>query len=369
MFRLVLLFVFLSRVWAIEPQIPFQKGMTYAGGRWCPEVRLDSALSDRSLEDLSTTGANWIALVVTDFELSINTTDIFPVPEGSNTDIEIEHAVLKAHELGLKVMLKLHIDTLYSFGGNWRGDIGVHFSDDKWKSWFNNYIPFAVFYAKLAQRYSIEQIALGTELIASDIHDAHWRIVVSEIRKYFNGSLTYACNFWGDNVFGSSYSCFNVTWWDVLDIIGIDAYFPMAPTKEFPSYDDIAVSWDPIIENLNQLSRKYNKPIIFTEIGYTSQKGGNREPNHWNIENPTNYTIQSACYQAFFEKMMVPDFDWFRGAFWWAWWSDPMAGTDYTNLYTPQHKPVQDVLRKYYAGGASREFNGSSPFWCGVTQA
>jgi hypothetical protein len=31
----------------------------------------------------------------------------------------------------------------------------------------------------------------------------------------------------------------------------------------------------------------------------------NKAPNKFNIDSATNYTIQSACYKAFFEEMML----------------------------------------------------------------
>lgn len=87
-------------------------------------------------------------------------------------------------------MLKLHIDTLVSFGGKWRGDIGQYYTPDKWNTWFENYIPYAVNYAKLAEANHVEQLAIGTELIAADLHDAHWRRVVAQVRNEYAGTLT-----------------------------------------------------------------------------------------------------------------------------------------------------------------------------------
>jgi hypothetical protein len=71
--------------------------------------------------------------------------------------------------------------------------------------------------------------------------------------------------------------------------------------------------------------------------------------------------------------------EWFQGVFWWAWWTDPLAGSDFTNLFTPQNKPVLNVLREYYGGKNNMVGMNSlgkimsdgvdgSPYWCGVTQ-
>ena len=63
-------------------------------------------------------------------------------------------------------MLKLHIDNIVQFGGMWRGDIGMHFTSTEWQTWFENYKSFARHYALVAQHVGVEQIAIGTELIA-----------------------------------------------------------------------------------------------------------------------------------------------------------------------------------------------------------
>eukprot|EP01098_Paradermamoeba_levis_P015160 TRINITY_DN7545_c0_g1_i1.p1 TRINITY_DN7545_c0_g1~~TRINITY_DN7545_c0_g1_i1.p1 ORF type:complete len:404 (-),score=100.06 TRINITY_DN7545_c0_g1_i1:13-1200(-) len=353
----------------------FQKGMTFADGRWCPTVRFDSPSAILSLEDLAETGANWIAVIVTWFQHNINTTDIYPLPVKTATDDELDFIIDLAHSKGLKVMLKPHIDLANETNPElWRGDIGWHYTADQWQMWFPNYKNFILHYAALATKLKVEQLAVGTELIVSDLHDPEWRSVVSEIRKVFPGNLTYACNFWGDNVFGSTYSPLNVTWWDVVDIIGVDAYFPLSGNTTQPTYEQLLGGWSDHVFLLETLVKTYNKPLIFTEIGYTSQTGCNRQPNKWKIDGQLNFTIQEACYQALFEAVAKPHSDWFHGAFWWSWWTDPLAGTegDYQNLYTPQNKPVLKVLKHYYGGQAKTQMSNRThvpdlkPQHCGV---
>jgi len=340
----------------------FQKGMTYADGRWCPQVRFDSPSSDISLQNLHASGANWVAIIVTDFTLNVNTTDIFPVPAGTATDAELMHVVGLAHQLGLKVMIKLHIDNIERFGGMWRGDIGSYFSDTEWTIWFKNYKQFIGHYATLSQQLSVEQIAIGTELVHTDSQDKHWRDTVAYVRTLYSGKLTYACN-WAGVEPGSP--C-GVTWWDVLDFIGIDAYYPLAPEGSQPNYEDLKKGWSTHLIQLQTLSQKYNKSIIFTELGYSSQQGTFSHPWSFQITTPLNYAIQADCYRAFFEAVALPN-PWLVGVFWWAWWTDPLAGTDWVHLYTPQNKPVLKVLEEFYGGKEVVVKGLEGPFWCGVT--
>ncbi len=49
----------------------------------------------------------------------------------------VTHAIAQAHALGLKVMLKPHVDVLYEDA--WRGEIGESFSEAQWQKWFASY--------------------------------------------------------------------------------------------------------------------------------------------------------------------------------------------------------------------------------------
>lgn len=109
--------------------------------------------STRSLEHLQSTGANWVAIVVTQYQDKIDTTDIYPLYDPIYSDYytyitatnqELASAIEKAHELNMKVMLKPHID-LTRDPNHWRGDIGRGFKNEsQWSSWFDSYTKMAV---------------------------------------------------------------------------------------------------------------------------------------------------------------------------------------------------------------------------------
>ena len=67
-----------------------------------------------SLQHLRTTGANWVAIVVTQYQDLHNTTEIYPLYEPlessyytyvTASDDDIRHAIAQAHGEGLKVCL------------------------------------------------------------------------------------------------------------------------------------------------------------------------------------------------------------------------------------------------------------------------
>lgn len=105
--------------------------------------------------------------------------------------------------------------------------------------------------------------------------DENWRRVIQEIRGVYSGALTYAANF-------DQYD--QVGFWDVLDVIGVNAYFPLrerlssAPVEELES--ELVESWRRILGGIDEVRAEQhpNAPVIFTELGYTSWRGSTIQP-------------------------------------------------------------------------------------------
>ena len=93
-----------------------------------------------------------------------------------------------------------------------------------------------------------------------------WYKLIATIRESYSGQMTYAANF--DN-----YD--NIAFWDKLDFIGINAYFKLREKKSAQTNDakfkEIKNSWNQIFKNIMTFQAKNNiqKPVIFTELGYT----------------------------------------------------------------------------------------------------
>ena len=127
-------------------------GITYTAGRYCPNVSMASREGRWSLAHLASTGANWVSIIVTSYQWSINTTDIFPLYNASEvppeyyvyvtiSDAEIVAAIRQAKALGLSVLLKPHVDPLTHnapLGPTWRGEIGEFYNESQWDQWFES---------------------------------------------------------------------------------------------------------------------------------------------------------------------------------------------------------------------------------------
>ena len=320
---------------AAQPTPPaIQRGYSFAA--WWSGIYSDPN-ADRALAELADMGAGWVSIVVTQYQDTIHSTAIGPT-DGTPTDADVRHAIHAAHAEGLSVMLKPHVD-LWNDPNHWRGEIGPNFTTAQWNSWFASYTTMITHYAELAAEEGVEQFSVGTELNSTTGRDAQWRAVIAAVRAEFDGTLTYAGD-WTDAIY--------VPWWDALDLIGVDAYYPLADDgNDNPTATQIAAKWQPILAQLAGLSAaEGDKPIIFTEIGYRSQNGAAQHPWEWASGGAVDLAEQALLYQVAFEQ--VSDEPWFAGFYWWSWDAVPYQGGVCDNGYTVHDKPAEDVLRQWY---------------------
>ena len=300
---------------------------------------------------------NWISQTPFGWQRSFDSPEIgsnHSIQNGSSgvwwgeRDEGIQITTRKAREAGIKTILKPHI-WLSDRNGKWRGEIEMN-SEADWKKWFEAYTAFIIHYAELAEQEGIEMFCIGTELHQTCVNrESDWRILISKIRKVYSGSLTYAANF------SKEYK--DVLFWDELDYIGIQAYFPLVKNEQ-PSLKEIQQGWRAPIETLAKFSNKYKKPVLFTEVGYKSTIDAGIEPWTW----PTREGIekrktihseetQSKLYEGLFSE--VWDEPWLAGFHFWKWYpsrnSQNRRVTQGFDIdFTPQNKLAEKVMSSWF---------------------
>jgi hypothetical protein len=312
----------------------FQEGMSYAAW-WQDQYSTSDA--DQSLANLAATGTEWLSLIATGYQETITSTAITYTLPRTPTDADLSHAITQAHSLGMKVMLKPHLD-LNNDPTHWRGQIGTGLTTEaEWQAWFASYQDFIGHYASLAQANGVEQFCIGTELVGTSGREADWRQVVSDVRGLFGGPIIYAGNHGGEET--------SIQWWDAVDYIGVDAYYPLTD-KNDPTLAELKAAWVTPTLTLESLSSQHNRPIIFTEIGYRSVDGANQRPWEWQTSGTIDLQEQADCYRAALETLWGKP--WLKGIYWWYWSTDPDQGGPEDMDFTPHNKPAERVLRSYY---------------------
>jgi hypothetical protein len=279
-----------------------------------------------------------VEIMMTQYVDTIADTLIHPVAPKTPTDDAVRHAIATAQAAGMAVALKPHVDSL---DGVWRGEIGTKYTTrehgstgmewgrtrqrprhlrriralpplcaaQQWADWFSNYTAFVTHYAALAQDAGVAYFNVGTELDSTESHAAEWRAVIAAARAQFTaGPMWYGCS-WSPGPYA-------VSWWDALDFIGVDAYFPLSATPD-PNVTALVEAWQPIAANLSALSASLGgKKVVFAEIGYASFVGAAVQP--WACcSGPVDLATQANLFAAFFQAVWTQP--WFGGVFWWAW--------------------------------------------------
>ena len=240
------------------------------------------------------------------------------------------HIIDVAHRLGLKVFLKPLVDPSPD-GSTYRGAIRP---DDR-PAWFASYTAFIAHYADMATRERVEQFALGTELAGVSADRAGWLGVLETVRSRYPGPVLYAANF-------DEYA--DVAFWDRIDLVGIDAYWPVS---EYPTADVPALqrAWTPIVQQLTAFAGRTGRRVLFTEAGYTSQRGSTTAPWSWTTSTTADQNEQAAAYQALLASLSGQP--WWAGVFWWA-WGTPSPAADDPLGYSPHGKAAEKVVRRWW---------------------
>ena len=243
---------------------------------------------------------------------------------------------------GFNVMLKPHIWLQQRPGNTWRSDIQMANEAD-WDGWFSYYSAHMLMYASIAERLGFEMLCIGTELHRTVVEQPEkWHTLINQIQDVYPGKLVYAAN-WSDNLD-------EIPFWDEMDYIGIQAYFPIAD-RDNPDLEELEAGWQARMDELKELSETYNKPILFTEIGYKSTPDAAKTP--WEWERPSywfykriSHKTQAQSYEAFF-NVVWPE-PWFAGAFIWHWSADSGRGGE-NHRFTLRDKPALNVVAKGFA--------------------
>lgn len=308
-------------------------------------IHVFDLLSDTTdLETLKTNNIEWLTIVPFISQEEYNTPSL-RTDFGRNSPTDRFNRIKKIKRLAdkykFKIMLKPHIWLSNTSGGIWRSNITMGTEED-WKLWFQKYENRILEYAKIAEELNIELFCIGTELHETVVHrPGRWVELIDNIKEVYSGKLTYAANWSGEIE--------NVPFWHKLDFIGVQAYFPIAENRN-PSLQELEAGWEKHIGYLRSQHENFNKPILFTEIGYKTTPNAGIEPWEWDSFGNRFYRrisqkTQAFCYQSFFN--VVWHKPWFAGAHIWDWQARGSSdGND--NSFTLEGKPAFNIVAEKF---------------------
>lgn len=248
----------------------------------------------------------------------------------SHRDSMFIKSIEELHEKKIRVHLKPHL----WMSSGWRANINFKDSND-WNIWFDSYRKTILHYAMMAEKTQTELFCIGTELRSSIKHQPEkWLQLIKEIKSIYLGKLTYAANWDGE--------FYDVPFWDQLDYIGIQGYFPLTENTN-PNLDQIKLGWEKPISELETLSNQYQKKILFTEVGYRPDRAATKTPWAWGsffgpLFKKKSDKTQYLAYEAMFEELW--NTSWFAGTYVWQW-----DNSD----FEIKGKPAQNAIARGYS--------------------
>ena len=285
----------------------FLKGVSLAmanrldGGYHAPSV-------DRQLDAFARLGANAVSLMPFAFQPGADRPELHFLSHGpaSETDIGLIHAARDARARGMRVLWKPHI---WVGGGSWTGEIAMKGEAD-WAAWWKSYRRYVLHHALLARWAGADLFCVGVELSKTIGREAEWRDLIAAVRLVYPGPVTYAANWYGDLE--------TVRFWDQLDYVGVDAYFPLAAA---PGADRAALlkGAQEVAGRLARAARRSGRPVLLTEVGFAARREAWMSPHLEGGEYSED--DQATAYEALFGALGRQP--WLAGTFLWKAFSSP----------------------------------------------
>lgn len=305
---------------------PKMRGMTVS----CPGYGSIWGSPDfsKALTELKTLGVNWVSIHP---YAGISRSGQVRWTPATETGY-LPAAVKRAQKAGIKLFWKPHIAYWGSF--KWRGSITFD-NQRAQKRFAQSYRAFILDQARFAESAKVPLFAMGVEFEQLVKYTPYWVDLIKDIRKVYSGKLTYAANWDGVQ---------KVQFWDKLDYIGIQAYYPLSidTSSQIPPVDTMRKAWKPLINQLQSLSRTYNRSVIFAEIGYPEAAHAAKEPwkNRGYLDAPARELRRKLVETALMEVAQAP---FIAGLFWWKWIPGRKRGD-----FAMQPPEIQSLLRQYW---------------------
>lgn len=163
------------------------------------------------------------------------------------------------------------------------------------------------------------------------------------MRSVFPGHLTYAAN-WTDYQ--------QVPFWDALDAIGVQAYFPIADRAD-AAEAALRESWAHIMGELRGFAERHDRYVVFTELGYNRSLAAPVRPWDARTDGEEAAAIQQTCMRIALEA--IEHEHRVVGAFLWKWFPEPFPeGRDFQLASRGMRRVIAEVWGRYGLGEAAR---------------
>lgn len=306
-----------------------------------PDKGYGTGASARTFAEVRRMGGTWVSLTPFGRVWDLKPTGVSPTFEMPHADNvkALERAIEQAHAEGLRVLLVPH---LWVETGGWRALIDPG-DDAAWARWAASYREFLLGWAKVAAKSQVEMFSVGVELRSwvTTTRAPSFSAIIDDVRRVYPGLLTYAAN-WDDVeqtvILGK------------LDVIGINAFYPLAH-EAGASFEKQLDGGTEVARRVDALSKSWQRPVMFTEFGYTTRPDPAVKPWEWPDgmkDVKVDQRAQAEAYAALLSPLMTVSG--FAGFFVWRVYADPDDISQEAEWgFSPRGKLAELILRDAFA--------------------
>jgi len=306
-----------------------------------------SSSAHLAMQEIVGTNANSIELAPRLFMQSRTSNEVLADPGKTESLENVATAIANAHALGMTVLLKPMLSSLDGAGPG-------QLTPTDQAAFFESYTQQIVAFARVAEQAGAESFSIGNELSAftgPQYRDV-WTNLIDQVRSVYHGDITYSA---------ATDEAHNVSFWDEVDFIGVNAYPPLTASMD-PSVNEMIAAWNNVpkdnywaaameyqspIDFFHSLATQYDKQVLFTEVGYRSLNGTNISPGGWRTDGATDVKEQADAFNALFQVMSAHGGSWFQGMHIWSWDADNLYSP---TGYSPMGKPAEQLITDWYGG-------------------
>ncbi len=213
--------------------------------------------------------------------------------------------------------------------GEWRGKLKP--ADEE--AWWSSYGAMITHYARLSQAHKVSLLAVGSELVSMERHQNRWRALIKDVRRVYEGRLTYSAN----------WDHFEpVQFWDALDVVGVTAYQELSKADD-PDEESLVKGWSAFTRRLRPWAKRHGHKVLITEVGFPSHTQGVARPWDYTPRGEVDLALQLRAFRATYRVWNEDPL--LEGLFVWNWFG---VGGPGDRGYTPRGKPAAHVLHHWY---------------------
>jgi hypothetical protein len=307
---------------------PCQRGV--ALGLFAEDVSFSYAAL---LDEIVALGASHVALVVPLYQVNATSTKLGLHTRFSPTLETVADTIRYANRTGLEVTVFPIVRLSHPRSpSEWRGTLAPSNRD----AWFASYTDQLGDLASIAMLTGATRLVVGSELSSLDGDLERWGKLITLIRAVFSGTLVYSANW-------DHYQ--DTRLFDLVDEMGVVGYFNLREPAGASDVHALAARWRTIAREIESNLARYDKPFVFTEVGYRSRHGATAAP--WDetpggIADPAE---QQRGFEAFRLAWTARETSHARldGLYVWNWYG---YGGPQTTSYTPRGKPAVSTIKQ-----------------------